>query len=243
MEPRPPEVVVGKHLQDGIGPRNHTVEDGPSAGVPVSGELPPQEVQADVAPLCCTLKHDQRFHFGQAAQRMNQDVGQACHWQPRMLRVGAPAVDQRPRRCPFVPWTEVNGTRVSYRPQPVYGSGRQTGQQSVVLQRQAEHACLTRHAVDASSDPHNSSGRQCLVEGGPGKSSPAERRGPGYTRPLTKKSLNIHRSTVHLDYGKGQTRGATCGQPDRRGALRHGLAVFAARKAPRTPQCAPRRRN
>ena len=47
-------------------------------------EFAPEEGQADIGSAHSALDHDQRFQLRQAAQRMDQDVGQAGHGKPRM---------------------------------------------------------------------------------------------------------------------------------------------------------------
>ena len=240
-EPCPLEVVVGQDLQDGIRPWDHAIQGGPGTGIAVSSELAPEEIQGYVSPLGCALKHDQRLHWRQAAQRMDENVGQPSDRQPRVWRVATSAMGQRPRRRLPMPWRQVHWTCILQRPQPVRRRSRQTRQQCVALQGQAQHTGFTRQAVDAPADPYNAPGSQRFVEACSGESGPAKRRSPGHTGTLAKKSLDIHGSTVAAARREGQIRAAPCGQRGRRGALRHGHAAPSAPIPRQARQCAPGR--
>jgi hypothetical protein len=109
----PPEVVVGQHFEDGVRPRSHVIQDCPCARIAVSGQLVAQELHGDVSPLGCALDHNERFHLRQAAQGVNEHVGQAGHRQPRMRWMGASAVRQRSRRRHLVRGAQVHGARLT----------------------------------------------------------------------------------------------------------------------------------
>jgi len=212
VEPGTYEGGVCENLKQRVGPGNDEIQHCPCPGVPVPGEAPAEEYQADVTTADGALNHHQGLTFRQAAQGVQQDVGQTDHRQGRVPGMKNAAVLNDAGRGRSMAHAKVKTFSRHERPQAVAGRGRKAGQQTPDLSGGPVGTGIPRQGKVSAADPHNDAGHQACREVLTGKPDPLQGRRRRRSTPGCQECGKLHQLNLTVTKRTRNCAGAVCGQ-------------------------------